>query len=202
VTMTNPNAAALADEQLIAIAFAINEELCDQLNAGVDETRELASRVVTSERVKAALRSYTAPPPAEGDVRDRTKRLDESIERIGAALDAAAVLAATYFLPDDASPVMTAAIDKRRALIETARFEFRTTVLHDLAALRSPPSSGGGIREAYLMREEAARVIDVHAQEMRNCDLTITADGLSAIAKVVRSLIPASPSPIQPEGKK
>jgi hypothetical protein len=43
------------------LAFAICEELCDQLNAGVNETRELAARTVASTRVTEVLRAH---PPA------------------------------------------------------------------------------------------------------------------------------------------
>jgi hypothetical protein len=46
------------------LAFAICEELCDQLNAGVDETRELAARTVASTRVTESLRAH--PPGAAG----------------------------------------------------------------------------------------------------------------------------------------
>ncbi len=60
------------------------------------------------------------------------------------------------------------------------------------AALAQSPPAPAGEREALLMREEAARVIDVHAQEMRNMGITITADGLSAISKVIRALLPDS----------
>ena len=56
----------------------------------------------------------------------------------------------------------------------------------EFAALAVPAFPLRG-RDWNLAIEEAARCVDIHAQEMRNCSLTLTPDGLSAIAKAIRA---------------
>jgi hypothetical protein len=65
--------------------------------------------------------------------------------------------------------------------------------LNDWLAASQPASPLPAVGEWSLAIEEAARCVDIHAQEMRNCSLTLTPDGLSAIAKAIRAFAASPP---------
>jgi hypothetical protein len=178
--MTNPNAAALADEILNKLKWRNGDKQgltdwfsLDKINLIVD-----------------ALRSYAAPPSAEGDVR---ARLRKAIQQ---------------------------GWDNSRD-----GFEIDEMVDAVLPLLRSPPSSGGGMGEKaitclddtglQIVRELYKAVSDLKGANI--CLLAMigswgdTLDDNDILAGLRRNnemgecFVPdvsASPSPIQPEGKK
>lgn len=81
----------------------------------------------------AALRSHPQAP-ASWEVAGRHKRALETAKMAADALDAAMVLAEMATL-GDVSDDLRRVLDKRKSLISTARYEVKTTLAHDIAAL-------------------------------------------------------------------
>jgi hypothetical protein len=201
-TMTpNPNAAALADEierwgrphlerqyrNLHRVAIKSERALSHAVNPSADDdsaASDTAMFIATLDELRAALRSYAAPPPAEGDVR-------EALLHAKADLEAAKI----YVGNREGTPY---------------------GIIHTLekinAVLRAPPSSGGGMRASSSidLQQQRGRHADIIEEAINTYDEWMLDDdyeSMTILRKIMdrmreRFALSASPSPIQPEGKK